>query len=119
MAKAKTDLEGMLRAGLKGAGLYDGCTEQVKAIDGRRFAWDFCWADEPYRLLAEVQGSVWVKGGHNTGTGLNRDYTKLNLATIAGWHIMFFSGDMIKDGTAIIQLEAYFEAKRARSQAKG
>ena len=45
-------------------------------IPPRRFRFDF--AHLPTRTAIELQGGIWVKSGHNTGTGLLRDYEKLN-----------------------------------------
>lgn len=112
MAKQKTDLEGAFWLQVRGKKWDKKCTTQVKAIAGRKFAFDFCFSD--YRLLIEIQGSIWVKGGHNTGSGLTRDYTKNNLATICGWDILYFTDRDIFNGSAIQQLEEYFERNKAR-----
>lgn len=69
------------------------------AIPGRRFKFDFAWEEE--RLLVEVQGATYVRGGHSTGTGIARDMEKLNLATLAGWRVLQFDSKMIKTGAAI------------------
>lgn len=71
---------------------------QVKAIPGRKFAWDFKVAN----ILIEIQGGVWMqKSAHNTGRGVSRDCEKLNLATLAGYRVLSFTGDMVKSGDAV------------------
>ena len=72
---------------------------EVQVIEGRRFKHDFCWRDK--KILVEIQGAVWVKGGHSTGTGINRDAEKLNLSTLAGWKTFIFTGDHLKSGQAL------------------
>jgi len=73
------------------------------AIPGRRFRWDFAFPDK--KVLIEVQGAIWVKGGHSTGTGISRDAEKLNLATLAGWRTLIVTADMIKDGRALAWIQ--------------
>jgi very-short-patch-repair endonuclease len=81
------------------------------AIPGRRFRFDFCWEEE--RLLCEIQGGIWMKNrsGHSSGTGINRDTEKANLAVLAGWRVLAFTGDQIKSGQAIQWLKQALEKK--------
>lgn len=73
---------------------------QFKAIADRRFRWDFAYPDE--KLLIEVQGGTWVAHtGHTSGRGVARDCEKVNIATLHGWRVLMFTGDMVNDGTAI------------------
>ena len=74
---------------------------QYKALEQRRFLWDFAWPDEPYRLLIEVNGQTFRKGGHSTGRGIARDYEKLDLGILAGWHCLIFDAKMIHNGKAL------------------
>lgn len=66
---------------------------------GRRFRLDFAYPDR--KIGIEVQGGIWTRGAHARGTGLERDYEKLNLAQTLGWRVLQFSRGMIEDGTAI------------------
>jgi hypothetical protein len=62
----------------------------------RRFRFDF--AHLPSRTAIELQGGIWsARSGHNTGTGLLRDYEKLNLAASQGWKVFMLAGEMITD----------------------
>jgi len=68
----------------------------------RKFRFDCAW---PERMLAtELSGGEWINGMHNRGTGLARDYTKLNLAQLDGWVVLQFTGNQVKDGSALAQL---------------
>lgn len=96
-------LEVELLRQMKLAGLPEPVRE-YKAIPSRRFRWDMAWPES--RLLVEVQGAVWVKGGHSTGGGINRDCEKSNLATLDGWRCLSFTKDMIKDGRALAWMQA-------------
>ena len=81
--------------------------EQVRAIAGRRFVWDF----QVGNTLIEVQGGTWSdkRTGHSTGAGIRRDCEKLNLATLNGYKVLSFTADMIHDGTAFTTIEKLVE----------
>lgn len=81
---------------------------EYKAIEGRRFKWDFCFPKDSWMIglptcpiLLEVQGAIWVKGGHSTGTGITRDAEKLNLATLTGFKSLIVTKEHIKSGQAL------------------
>ena len=69
----------------------------------RRFRADFAYPDK--KLLIEVEGGVWTRGRHTRGSGYSADVEKYNLATINGWRLLRFTGDMIKTGEAINTIE--------------
>ena len=98
------DLESQLDFQLTAAGIEH--EREFRAVPGRRFRWDFRVED----VLIEVQGGIWQKGGHSTGTGITRDCEKANLATINGWRVLLFTGDMVKDGTALDIIRKAMEA---------
>lgn len=66
----------------------------------RRWRFDFAYF-LPYKLAIEVDGGVWAGGRHVRGTGYTRDCEKLNAAAIAGWRVLRFTGDMVRDGRAL------------------
>ena len=52
---------------------------QVELIPGRKFRFDFYWADA--RVAVEVQGGVWLPNrGHSGGAGISKDAEKFRLA---------------------------------------
>lgn len=63
---------------------------EYRITDTRKFRWDWAWPD--YKLLLEINGSIWKpgKGGHSSGKGIRRDMDKLNLATSLGWRTLAF-----------------------------
>ena len=74
--------------------------QQVKVIPGRRFAFDFLLTGT--NILVEVQGSTWVANtGHTSGKGIKRDCEKANLAVLAGYRVLTFTGDMVNNGEAL------------------
>jgi len=40
-------------------------------------------------LAIEVQGGIWTRGRHTRGSGLVKEYEKLNAAAVAGWRILY------------------------------
>lgn len=68
---AKSDLEDWLETRLIQSGLT-GYVREFQAINGRKWRWDFAYVDA--RLLIEVHGGTWGKGGHSSGEGKHRAY---------------------------------------------
>lgn len=58
------------------------------------------------RILKSGQiAKVYEGGRHNTGKGAENDMEKYNLAAFLGWTVLRYTGNMIKDGSAILQIE--------------
>jgi hypothetical protein len=66
----------------------------------RQWRADIAWPDR--RLLVEVEGGVWMRGGgrHNRGEGYTADCRKYNAASVGGWILLRYTGDMIESGEA-------------------
>ena len=102
----KSELEETLAYQIRVAGLPIPLRE-YKAIQGRQFRFDFAWPQEEYRLLVEIQGSIWkgVNGAHSSGTGLMRDHEKNNLAVLHGYRVLYANGNTITSGEALAMIE--------------
>ena len=66
--------------------------------DVRRWRFDLAWPAA--KLAVEVQGGVWSNGKHGRGSGVAKDYEKLNTAQIMGWKVLQFETSQIKSGEA-------------------
>lgn len=66
-------------------GLPGLCLE-YQHIPDRKFRLDLAWP--LYRVGIEVQGGIWIKGAHSTGTGIKRDMEKRNLQVLYGWRVL-------------------------------
>jgi very-short-patch-repair endonuclease len=75
----------------------------------RRYRADFAYPER--KLLIEVEGGVWTRGRHTRGAGYTSDAEKYNLATVKGWRVLRFTGDMIKNGSAIDTIEKVLNDK--------
>jgi hypothetical protein len=83
---------------LEHAGLPLGEAGQ-QIIPGRRYEFDRIWREQ--RVCVEVQGATFVKGGHSSGVGIERDCEKACLAAIHGWRYLPVTKHMIQDGRAV------------------
>jgi hypothetical protein len=61
--------------------------EDKRGIErSRQWAFDFAWPI--HKIALEVEGGIWLGGGHNRGRGMTKDMRKYNTATILGWRII-------------------------------
>jgi len=52
----------------------------------RKWKFDICW---PLQMVAvEVDGGIWIRGGHNRGAQMKKDWEKRNTATSMGWRVL-------------------------------
>ncbi len=103
-AKAKRDhWQNAYALQLRQAGLPTPTPEYTMPGKKPAYRWDFHFPGTT--ILIEIQGGTWKKGpsGHNTGTGIERDCRKANVANLLGWCQLNFTSTMIKDGTALKQ----------------
>ena len=102
-----SELEEELAFQLKAIGL-SGFTRQYKFHPDRKWLLDF------YRegWGIEVQGGGWVEGGggHNRNAlVMARDFEKFNACSELGLKLLLYTGEQIKDGSAIAQIERIFK----------
>lgn len=66
---------------------------EVELIPNRKFKCDFVWRDA--RVVTEVDGGTHAPGAgrHNT----SKDRWKINKLVELGWHVLRYSGDMIRE----------------------
>lgn len=55
---------------------------------------------ENSKVYLEVQGGIWIGGGHNRGAQMKKDWEKYNTATELGWRPLFVEPrDLLKKET--------------------
>lgn len=79
----------------------------------RRWLFDFAWPD--IKLAVEVDGGTWVGGRHTRPQGFAKDCEKLNRATMDGWRVLRYTGEMVRSGEALQQIR---DAVKALSEDK-
>jgi len=76
----------------KEMGIPEPVTEyQFAHAVGRKWRFDFAWCSSPFtifRVALEVDGGIWITGGHNRGTQMKKTWEKENEAQIIGWKIL-------------------------------
>lgn len=73
----------------------------------RKWQFDFAWPDK--RLAVEIEGGTWSQGRHTRPRGYAADCEKYNAAARLGWVLLRFTGDMVKDGTALATVKSALE----------
>ena len=65
----------------------------------RKWRFDVAWPE--HRVAIEVQGGIWIRGGHSRGAGQRRDWEKFNEAAVLGWAVLQCEPkDLMKKETA-------------------
>lgn len=67
----------------------------------RQFRADFAWP--AFKLLVEIQGGLWMRGGggHSHPMHIEGDIEKQQCAVLLGWHLFPVTSDHVKHGEAI------------------
>jgi hypothetical protein len=80
---------------------------EYKFHDTRKWRFDIAWPHSAITprlktpVYLEVQGGIWIKGGHNRGAQMKKDWEKYNAATELGWRPLFVEPcDLLKRETA-------------------
>lgn len=75
--------------------------EQYQFAPPRRFKADFAWPQ--YRLLVEVQGGIWRRGGgaHSHPLDLERDIERTQHMALLGWWFLPVTTDEVRSGHAV------------------
>lgn len=61
--------------------------------NGRRWRFDFAWPE--VKVALEIEGGVWVNGGHNRGAIYTSNCEKYNEALFDGWRVFRLTPDQI------------------------
>ena len=67
----------------------------AKSKRSKRYRLDFAYPDSCTGI--EIQGGVYNRGRHVTGSGYERDCRKYNLAYTSGWTIFLLTSQMAKE----------------------
>lgn len=84
-------------------GTGKGSKQRLAEAGLRDFRFDFCWPE--LKLAVEVDGGMYMKGGHTSGVGASRDREKDDCAMRLGWKVYRCTPDMVKKGWAIETIE--------------
>lgn len=87
-----------------------GVRKRIAESGLKNWQFDFCWPE--YRLAVEVEGGTWINGGHNRGAYYEDNCRKYNAALEMGWRVLRYTGDMVKSGEAVNQIERVICARK-------
>jgi len=59
----------------------------------RRWRFDFAWPKK--KVAVELEGGIWIRGGHTRGKGFLKDCEKYNTATFMGWKIIRLTPELV------------------------
>lgn len=72
------------------------------AAPDRQWRFDFCWID--VKVAVEIDGGIFVGGGHSRGVQFTGDCEKLNRATMMGWRVLRYTTlDMRKRPVQVVE----------------
>ena len=101
-AKPPSKLEATLALHMKAAGLNP--ESEFRFHPPRRWRFDFAFPAQ--KVAIECEGGTFSGGRHTRGKGFALDCQKYNQASLDGWTLLRFTGDTIKSGEALRQMEA-------------
>jgi very-short-patch-repair endonuclease len=67
----------------------------------RRWRFDYAFVDR--RLAVEVEGGAFTRGRHTRGAGFVADLVKYNAAAVAGWLVLRYTPEQVRQGTAVLR----------------
>ena len=70
----------------------------------RKWRFDFAWVKQ--KLAVEIHGGIFIRGGHNRGMQMTKDYEKQREAVRLGWRVLPFGTWDCNDMQAVVQLVA-------------
>lgn len=69
----------------------------------RKWRFDYAWPDR--KIALEIDGGLFVNGGHSRGKAREGDYEKDANALILGWRVLRVSTGQMKSGFALLWLK--------------
>lgn len=75
----------------------------------RKWRADYAWP--LHKIIVEIDGGLWINGGHSRGVGRLRDMEKDRAATLLGWRTLRYAPDQL--GQAIADLRIMFAGDAA------
>lgn len=77
--------------------------------------WRFDFVHHQSRVAVEVDGGVFMNGGHCRGAQITKDYEKRNAATAAGWHVFQLTSVNIREGEDVRLIVLFVMSKIAEA----
>lgn len=68
---------------------------EYQFLPDRKFRFDFAWPGP--RVAVEMEGGIWIRGGHTRGGGYRKNCEKYNLAAINGWRVLRYTVNDLRE----------------------
>jgi very-short-patch-repair endonuclease len=108
-ARARREaLEARLLRDMRAIGL-PAPTREFKFHPTRKYRFDFAW--DAYKLAVECDGGTGRVLAHNSPKGYQYDCERDAEASILGWTVLRFTGNQIKNGSAVTFVERWMKAR--------
>ena len=82
--------------------------KEFKFHDKRRWRIDYCWPEQ--KLAVEIEGGIWINGGHNRGKIYKSNVEKYNEIVLCGYDLLRFVPDNLLT-YGIDTMERWFKKK--------
>lgn len=77
----------------------------------RKWRFDFAWPDA--KIAVEIEGGIFIGGGHSRPKWIVKDMEKYNAATLLGWKVFRFQPKEFNNGWVVEWLDQVFGVQRA------
>jgi very-short-patch-repair endonuclease len=75
---------------------------EVRFDPVRKWRFDFAWTE--VKVAVEIEGGAFVRGRHTRGAGYAADCEKYNAALIAGWSVLRFTSEMLRNEEYVLDV---------------
>jgi very-short-patch-repair endonuclease len=83
---------------------------EFKFHPNRRWRFDFAWPDK--MIAVEVEGGIFIGGGHSRPKFIVKDMEKYNHAALLGWTVYRFQPKEFNNGEVVEILDQVFGIER-------
>ena len=108
LKRDRPELEDRFLWQLRGASLPEPVAQFLFDSE-RKYRFDFAWPGR--KLAVEIQGGLWVAGGHGGGKRALEDYRKHNEAVRLGWIVIYIAADMLDTTEALDMVEPFLTGR--------
>lgn len=82
---------------------------EVRFAPPRLWRFDFVLTGKHAHIACEVEGGLYVNGGHSRGRAYEKNLEKYNTAALMGFSLYRFSTDMVTSGEALKVIQMAME----------
>lgn len=75
--------------------------EEFQFAPPRKWRFDFAFFP---KVAVELEGGIFIQGGHSRGVGHIRDMDKFNEAAAQGWRVLRFTNQHLRDPQTVLVL---------------